>query len=47
MSYERPQHELELLRLFAKGEAEIEAGVGRDSTDVMAEARALLARNSA
>ena len=46
-SYERTQHELELLRLFARGEAEIEAGVGRDLDEVMADARALLARDSA
>ena len=46
-SYERTQHELELLRLFARGEAEIQAGVGRDLDDVMSEARAMLARDSA
>jgi prevent-host-death family protein len=46
-SYERTQHELELLRLFARGEVEIEAGVGRDLDEVMADARALLARDTA
>ena len=41
-SYERTQHENEILRILARGDAEIAAGVGRDAEDVMAEARALL-----
>ncbi len=41
-SYERTQHENELLRILARGDAEIAAGVGRDADDVMAEARALV-----
>jgi len=41
-SYERTQHDNELLRALARGDAEIAAGVGRDAKDVMAEARALL-----
>ncbi len=45
--YQRTQHELEILRVLARGEAEIAAGVGHDLDDVMAEARALLARDSA
>jgi prevent-host-death family protein len=43
-SYERTQHENEILRMLARGDAEIAAGVGRDAADVMAEARALLAQ---
>ncbi|GAB4292205.1 MAG: hypothetical protein Kow0067_18930 [Coriobacteriia bacterium] len=46
-AYERTQRELEILRVLARGEAEIAAGVGYDLDDVMAEARALLARDSA
>ena len=42
-AYERTQHENEILRLLARGDAEIAAGLGRDADDVMAEARALLA----
>jgi prevent-host-death family protein len=41
-AYERIQHELEILRLLARGEADIEAGVGYDLESVMAEADALL-----
>ena len=41
-AYERTQHELELLRLLARGEAEIAAGVGHELDDVLAEARDLL-----
>jgi len=41
-AYERDQHELELLRLLARGEKEIEAGKGHDLDDVLAEAEALL-----
>jgi len=42
-AYERTQHENEILRILARGDAEIEAGVGYDADDVMAEARKLLA----
>jgi prevent-host-death family protein len=42
-TYERTQHENEILRILARGDAEIAAGLGRDAQDVMAEARALLA----
>jgi prevent-host-death family protein len=42
-SYERSQHELEILRLLATGEVEIEAGVGHSLDDVMAAADELLA----
>lgn len=42
-AYERTQHENEILRVLARGDAEIAAGVGRDASDVMAEAAALLA----
>lgn len=42
-AYERTQHENEILRILARGDAEITAGRGRDADDVMAEARALLA----
>jgi prevent-host-death family protein len=41
-AYERTQHELEILRLLARGEVEIEAGVGHDLDSVLAEADALL-----
>ncbi len=41
-AYERTQHENEILRVLARGDAEIAAGSGRDAEDVMAEARALL-----
>jgi prevent-host-death family protein len=47
VAYRRTQHELEILRVLARGEAEIAAGVGYDLDDVMAEARLLLARDSA
>ena len=40
--YEHSQHELELLRLLARGEKEIEAGKGNDLDVVLAEADALL-----
>jgi prevent-host-death family protein len=40
--YEHSQHELELLRLLARGEKEIEAGKGYDLDTVLAEADALL-----
>ena len=40
--YEHSQHELELLRLLARGEKEIEVGKGYDLDVVLAEADALL-----
>jgi prevent-host-death family protein len=45
MAYERTQNELEILRLLARGEAEIEAGVGYDIDEVCAEADRLLAES--
>lgn len=42
--YEHTQHELEILRLLARGEKEIEAGVSFDLETVLAEADALLAK---
>lgn len=42
-SYERTQHEVEILRILARGEADIEAGIGYDLDEVMAEAREFLA----
>jgi prevent-host-death family protein len=41
--YENTQHELEILRLLARGEKEIEAGAGFSLEEVMAEADSLLA----
>ena len=41
-AYEHFQHELELLRLLARGEKEIEAGKGYDLDAVLAEADSLL-----
>jgi hypothetical protein len=41
-AYERTQYENELLRVLARGDAEMAVGIGRDAEDVMAEARALL-----
>lgn len=41
-AYEHSQHELEILRLVARGEKEIEAGKGYDLEDVLAEADSLL-----
>lgn len=41
-AYERTQHELEILRLLARGEAEIEASTGHALADVLAEADELL-----
>ena len=41
--YEHTQHELEILRLLARGEKEIEAGSGFDLKTVLAEADGLLA----
>ena len=43
-TYERTQHELEILRLLARGQAEVEAGSGRTLADVLAEADELLGR---
>lgn len=40
--YEHSQHELELLRLLARGEKEIEAGKGYDLDVVLSEADILL-----
>ena len=42
--YENTQHELEILRLLARGEKEIEAGTGFSLEEVMTEADALLAK---
>ncbi|MDO9579076.1 MAG: type II toxin-antitoxin system Phd/YefM family antitoxin [Bacteroidales bacterium] len=36
--YEESQHELDILRLLARGEKEIEAGVGYELEDVLKEA---------
>jgi prevent-host-death family protein len=41
-AYEHTQHELELLRLLARGEKEIEAGKGYDLEVVLAEADSIL-----
>lgn len=41
--YEQTQHELEILRLLARGEREIEEGKGFNLKAVLAEADALLA----
>lgn len=41
--YEHTQHELEILRLLARGERDIEAGIGFDLETVLAEADTLLA----
>ncbi len=37
-AYEESQHELDVLRLLARGEKEIEAGVGYDLDEVLKEA---------
>jgi prevent-host-death family protein len=42
--YARTQHELEILRLLARGEAEVDAGEGFDLEAVLAEADELLGR---
>ena len=44
-AYERTQRELEILRILAQGEADIQAGAGYDLDVVMAEAEALLERS--
>ena len=36
--YENSQHEMDVLHLLAKGEKEIEAGIGHELDDVMKEA---------
>ena len=41
-AYEHSQHELELLRLLARGEKEIEAGKGYDLEVILAEADSFL-----
>jgi len=41
-AYERSQHELELLRILARGEKEIETGKGYELEEVLAEADSLL-----
>ena len=41
-TYERTQHQLQILELLARGTAEIEAGVGRDMDAVFTAADALL-----
>lgn len=43
-AYERTQRELEILRILAQGEADIQAGTGHDLDAVMAEADTLLER---
>ncbi|MBC8463694.1 MAG: type II toxin-antitoxin system Phd/YefM family antitoxin [Deltaproteobacteria bacterium] len=45
-AYEKSEHEKELLRILAKGDREIELGEGYDLTTVLAEADALLAKES-
>jgi len=41
--YEKTQNELEILKMLLKGQQDIEAGVGRSMTEVMADADTLLA----
>ena len=41
-TYERTQHEFEILKALARGEAEIEAGVGHEMADVFSGAERLL-----
>ena len=43
VSVKETQHELEILRLLARGERDIEAGDGFDLAAVLADADALLA----
>ncbi len=40
--YEESQHELDILRLLARGEKEIEAGVGYELEEVLKEATRIL-----
>ncbi|HEV8308642.1 MAG TPA: type II toxin-antitoxin system Phd/YefM family antitoxin [Methylomirabilota bacterium] len=44
-TYERAEHERQLLRLLARGEREIAAGEGYDLDSVLAEADELLAKD--
>jgi prevent-host-death family protein len=44
--YEHTQQELEILRLLARGERDIEAGLGFDLESVLSEADAFLAERS-
>ena len=44
--YERREREHQLLRLLVRGEQEIAAGMGYDLDDVLAEADALLVKDS-
>ncbi len=44
-SYEKSEHDLELLRLLAQGDREIAAGKGYDLDTVMAELDSLLAED--
>jgi prevent-host-death family protein len=41
-AYERTQRENEILRVLARGEADIAAGLSHDADEVMAEARRML-----
>jgi prevent-host-death family protein len=43
-AYEKSEHEKELLRLLAKGDREIEMGIGYDLDTVLAEADAILSK---
>ena len=45
-AYEKSEHEKELLRLLARGEREIETDQGHDLDTVLAEADAVLAKES-
>ena len=45
-AYEKSEHEKELLRLLARGEREIETDQGYDLDTVLAEADAVLAKES-
>lgn len=45
-AYEKSEHEKELLRLLARGDREVELGEGYDLNIVLAEADALLAKES-
>jgi prevent-host-death family protein len=41
-AYEKTQKEMDILRLLARGEREIEAGKGHDLSEILAEADVLL-----
>jgi prevent-host-death family protein len=45
-AYEKSEHEKELLMLLAKGDREVELGEGYDLNTVLAEADAILAKES-